>query len=275
MRISPIIRSKRSIPRTRLSFWMGSMILGLGILFGDSCKTKEWAPPINIATAANMQYAMTQLTQQFTEKTGIPCHIIVSSSGKLTAQIQAGAPFDIFVSADSNYPDFLYAQGHGVEPPQIYAYGKLVTWSLKDSVSGHLERLSKASVDHIALANPETAPYGRAAVEVLRHLELYDSVQDKLVYGESIAQVNQFVFSGSAAVGFTALAAVRADGSTDQGYWQEIPEHLYSPIAQGVLLLRQKDKNPEASEAFFNYLFSLEARQVLKQFGYRLPDHLP
>lgn len=223
---------------------------------------------LTVATAANMQFAMTALTRAFTRQTGIDCHIVISSSGKLTAQIREGAPYDLFVSADMKYPQTLYKSGLTTGAPMIYAYGKLVLWTVKDTLPPSLQALTDPGTGHIAIANPATAPYGGAAVEVLQHAGIYDQVKDKLVYGESIAQTNQFILSGAASVGFTAQSVVLSPQMKKKGHWIPIDPGSYAPIAQGAVVLK-KEKPDQNAEKFYNFLFSKTARDILEQFGYQ------
>ena len=228
--------------------------------------------PLTIATAANMQFAMETLTEAFTNETGIACETVVSSSGKLTAQIREGAPYDVFVSADMRYPTVLYDNGLTVAEPDIYAYGRLVLWTTVDTLSPTLDLLKSEAVRHIALANPKTAPYGEAAIQVLHHYRLYDEVADKLVFGESIAQVNQFVSSRAAEVGFTAQAVVVSPEVQGQGRWQSIDTAAYTPIAQGAVILKNQTAPPEQAQQFYDFLFSSSGKEVLTRFGYAVSD---
>ncbi|MBE0650749.1 MAG: molybdate ABC transporter substrate-binding protein [Bacteroidales bacterium] len=227
-------------------------------------------PKITIAVAANMQFAMRALTQTFAKETGIECDLIISSSGKLTAQIKAGAPYDVFVSADMKYPDNLYKAGFALEEPKIYAYGKLVLWSINDSIKPSLAILKTDAIKHIACANPKTAPYGVAAIQALKHFGVYNLVENKLVYGESISQTNQFIISESAELGFTAKSVVLSPDFKGSGNWIEIDPNSYSPIAQGVIVIKRN--KPEESKAlkFYNFLFSPEAKKILENFGYKV-----
>lgn len=228
---------------------------------------------LTIATAANMQFAMEALSQSFTDGTGIECEIIIGSSGKLTAQVQQGAPFDIFISADMKYPTALYNSGMTIDTPKVYAYGNLVLWTTVKNIHFNnfencISLLASDTVRHIALANPKTAPYGEAAIEVLNHYKLFGKVEHKLVFGESIAQTNQFITTQAAEVGFTAKSVVLSPKMSGQGRWAAIDSDIYTPIAQGVVVLKQaKNRLPNAKK-FYNYLFSEKAKEILNNFGY-------
>ncbi|MDO6738535.1 molybdate ABC transporter substrate-binding protein [Wenyingzhuangia sp. 2_MG-2023] len=219
---------------------------------------------MTIATAANMQFAMEAICKEFTQQTGIECQLIVSSSGKLTAQIQAGAPYDLFVSADMKYPETLYQKGFAITTPKTYAKGKLVLWTVLDSLTPDLENLKLPNIKHIALANPKTAPYGKAALEVLQNNHL-DTLQYKYVYGESIAQTNQFVQSKAAEIGFTAMSVVLSPNAKNKGVWIEIPTTQYHPIEQGIVLLK---KHHVDAQRFYDFVFSNKAKETLKEYGY-------
>ncbi len=226
-------------------------------------------PALHIATAANMQYAMQALAKHFEEAEGMPCELILGSSGKLTAQITEGAPFDVFVSADMKYPRALCEGGFCVDSPGVYAYGSLVLWTVAEGVEPSLQALFDPQVQHIALANPRTAPYGRAAGSVLRHMDRSGVLLPKLIYGESISQTNQFILSGNAELGFTAKSVVLSPQGRARGRWAEVADSLYKPIAQGVVVLKTRPDQLAAAQAFRAFLFSPEAREILRTFGYR------
>lgn len=223
---------------------------------------------ITIATAANVQYAMDTLTARFSRQTGIPCQVIVSSSGKLTAQIREGAPYDLLVSADMKYPQSLYEAGKTLSPPQVYARGTLVLWSTLEGPPPSIESLTAPAVQHIALANPQTAPYGRSALEVIQHQGLEATLRPKFVFGESISQCNQFILSGAAQVGFTAKSVVLSPSIAGKGRWTEIDPSTYTPIDQGAVLIRREGQQTEKARAFLEFLFSPEAQHILTRFGY-------
>lgn len=223
---------------------------------------------LTIATAANMQFAMEAILEAFTAETGIACETSISSSGKLTAQIEEGAPFDVFVSADMKYPTRLFENGLSTGPPEVYAYGNLVLWSMIDGMKPAIELLADESVHHVALANPKTAPYGVAATQVLEHFQLTEKLNGKLVYGESIAQTNQFIISRAAALGFTAKSVVLSPQMKGQGQWIDMDPELYSPIAQGVVIIKHSDQQMPDARRFYEFLFSEKAREILIGFGY-------
>ncbi|MAW93618.1 MAG: molybdate ABC transporter substrate-binding protein [Leeuwenhoekiella sp.] len=238
----------------------------------STCAKKSTDQTLRIATAANMQFAMKALAADFEERTGIATDLVISSSGKLTAQIKEGAPYDVFISADTAYPQAVYEAGFALDKPKTYAFGKLVLWSYNANETPALSALVNDSVQHIALANPQTAPYGSAAVSVLKNSNIYEQVAAKLVYGESIAQVNQFITSGAAEMGFTALSVVKSESQNGQGRYLLLDERLYEPIAQAAVLIKRENGNPEAAQAFYSYLFSPEAQKILKDFGYSVDE---
>ena len=229
------------------------------------------AQPLRVAVAANAQFVMIPLKAAFQKKTGVVIETIVNSSGKLTTQIQQGAPYDVFLSADMDYPRKLHEQGLTVAAPVVYAYGSLVLWTLGElKLSADLSVLSDPAVRHIAIANPALAPYGEAAVSILTKRKLLDQVTPKLVYGESIAQVNQYILTGAAEVGFTAKSVVLDPALTKQGHWVDLPQTDYAPIAQGVVVLKRTTQSKLAGQ-FVQFLRSPAARRILQQFGYRSP----
>ncbi|HNP95607.1 MAG TPA: molybdate ABC transporter substrate-binding protein [Cyclobacteriaceae bacterium] len=235
-------------------------------LLATACNTPT--KRLTIATAANVQFAMEELVGQFEEDTSIPCEIILGSSGQLTAQIMEGAPYDVFVSANMKYPEALYEKNLTVKAPVIYAYGVLVLWTLQDRPDLSLEMLKDSSILHIAVANPKTAPYGEAAIQAVSQLQLLNDVGNKLVYGESISQTNQFVVSGSAEIGFTAKSVVVSEEMKGKGTWVEVPDSLYHPIAQGVVVINREDN--EKAQQFANFLLSEMARKILQAYGYNV-----
>jgi len=229
------------------------------------------ADKITVAVAANMQFAMEELKNDFEKKTGITVEMISGSSGKLSSQIIEGAPFDVFVSADMKYPEDLYKKGFATDAPKPYATGQLVLWTTKMDLklNGDLKILLLAAVKKIAIANPKTAPYGIAAIEALNYYKIYDEVKDKLVFGESIGQTQQFIATQAAEVGFIAKSLVLADELKGQGQWVDVDKKAYSPITQGAVILKHgKETNDNPAQKFYQFLYSAKAKSVFKKYGY-------
>jgi molybdate transport system substrate-binding protein len=221
-----------------------------------------------MAAAANMQAAARVLADTFTARTGIACTVTAGSSGSLAAQIREGAPYDLFLSADMHYPAALHAGGFAADSPRAYARGRLVLWTALPDAEPSWEWLASDTVRHIAIANPRNAPYGAAALEALKARGLHARVAHKLVHGESAAQAGQFVLSGAAEAGFTALSVVLAPELRGTGRWTEADSALYPPILQGVLVLR---RNPALARQFQAFLLSPEAQALLQASGYWPP----
>lgn len=242
-------------------------------IFVCGCKKKkEDEKIVRMAVAANMQYAIKELADRFEKDTGYTCEVILGSSGKLFAQIREGAPYDLFLSADLTYPEALNTIDLTYEPSKIYAYGTLVLWTYGSTLKPSLEVMQTDSVQHIALANPMTAPYGKAALEVLDFYGLSASLQDKLVFGESIGQTNQFITSGAADIGFTAESVVLSEALNTKGRWIRINEKSYTPMPQGVVLIKGKKPKKRGAQVFYEYLFSAESKVILQKFGYSMHE---
>lgn len=246
--------------------------LVLVLLFVGCKKQDEKASNLVIATSANMQFALKDIAEAFTNETKIKCELIVGSSGKLTAQIIEGAPFDVLVSADMKYPLELQKSGLAQGEPKVYAYGNLILWTMFDTLNPSLSILETDSVQHIAIANPKIAPYGLAASQVLENYGLSAKVDSKLVYGESIAQANQFIASKSAEIGFTSSSSVLSQILSERGKWITIPKDMYAPIVQGVVLVKRQGAVLEQAQQFEQFLFSKAAQTILIQYGYDIPN---
>ncbi len=249
-----------------------SVILVTCCLFLFTTCASKRSDKLTIAAAANTQFVMEALVESFTKSSGIECETIIGSSGKLTAQIKGGAPFNIFISADMKYPALLFEDNYTLEAPKIYAHGQLVLWTMIEGIQPSLDLLSAEDIGHIALANPKTAPYGLAAMEVLNHYGLSESLVSKLVYGESISQTNQFINSGAAEIGFTAKSVVLSPQMLGKGHWVEIARDAYTPIAQGVVILKQDEDQLEQAQKFYDFLFSDKGKEILDKFGYLVTE---
>jgi len=241
-------------------------------IFCSACAKRSDENSITIATAANMQFAIQKLADRFFYQTGIKYELVIASSGKLTAQIKEGAPYDVFVAANKKYPQAIYDVGLSKNKPKIYAYGKLVIWSLDEKIQPSFDALLNPQVKHIALANPKTAPYGLAAVNALEQKGLYDALKDKLVYGESISQTNQFIISGAAEIGFTALSVVKASEVQIKGNWILVDDSMYNPIEQAAVLINREGQVNESAKAFYEYIFTEQAQEILLEFGYSVDE---
>jgi molybdate transport system substrate-binding protein len=231
---------------------------------------------INVAAAADLSSALQELANNYEKRTGVTVNLSFGASGALTQQIQNGAPFDIFFSADMDYPRQLIAAGQA-DGATLYRYavGRLVLWVPKESPLDvehkGMDVLLDPSVKKIAIGNPQHAPYGRAAAATLKHYALYEKVSDRLVLGENIAQAAQFVESGNAQVGFVALAHVAAPAMQGKGKYWIVPSDAYPPLDQGVVLISHSAHQQDAA-AFLEYVKSPEAAAVLKRYGFSLPE---
>lgn len=227
---------------------------------------------LTVAVAANVQYAFGEVQAAFQKQSGHEIRPVYNSSGKFAAQIMHGAPFDVFLSADMDYPQQLHSAGHAAAPA-IYAYGALVLWTMKDLDLGNWqEQLASRQVKTIAIANSKVAPYGRETMKALAHFNLDAALKPKLVFGESVSQTNQYIHSGSADAGFTAKSVVMSPQMRGQGKWRELPAESYRPIPQGIVVLRHgQQNNPELAQQFRDFVLSSEARVIFARYGYLLP----
>ncbi|MEQ8706730.1 MAG: molybdate ABC transporter substrate-binding protein [Phaeodactylibacter sp.] len=260
-----------------LCWGVAALLSACGSPAGESAKGETQSEPpvkITVATAANLQFAMEELVQEFEDQTQIKAETVVSSSGKLTAQILEGAPYDLLVSANMKYPNYLIEQNEAAGGVKVYAYGTLVAWSLsKTNLEVSPEYLLGDDVVKVAIANPRNAPYGEQAIRYFEHYGVLDEVEPKLVYGESIAQTNQYIISKAVDVGLTAKSVVLSPEMKGKGYWLELPGDSYSPIEQGVVITRYgSTHHSKESLTFFTFLFSEAARAIFEKYGYNLPE---
>jgi len=227
------------------------------------------ADEVKIAVAANFTAPIQKIAADFEKDTGHKVLVSTGATGAFYAQIKNGAPFEVFLAADDETPAKLESEGAGVKGSRFtYAIGKLVLWSAKPGfVDAKGEVLKKGGFEHLSLANPKTAPYGAAGVEVLKKLGLYDSLQGKIVQGENISQAQQFVASGNAELGFVALSQVWKDGALTSGSAWIVPANDYTSIRQDAILLSNGAGKP-AAEALLKYLKGDKARAVIKSYGY-------
>ena len=236
---------------------------------------KKAEPELLVAAAADLNPALHDIAQQFENKTGVRIKLSFGASGALTQQIQNGAPFDLFFSADMDYPKNLITDGQA-DAATLYQYsqGKLVLWvpasSPLDVEHQGMTALLNNSVKKIAIANPQHAPYGRAAVTALKHAGLYDRLADRFVMGENVSQAAQFVESGNAQAGFFALAHALSPAVKNMGKFWVVPRDYYAPLEQGAVVLSRSRHKKEAAQ-FLEYLKTRDASDVLRKYGFTLP----
>lgn len=244
-----------------ISLWLASLV---GATF-SAC-----ADEVAVAVAANFTAPMQKIVTEFEKDTGHKVATAFGATGKFYAQIKNGAPFEVLLAADDETPVRLIKEGAAVTGSQLtYAIGKLVLWSANPAlVDPAGDVLKNGSFDHLAIANPKLAPYGSAAVDVMKSLAVHDAWQARIVTGESIAQTYQFISSGNAQLGFVALSQVLKDGKTEGSAWV-VPAKLYSPIRQDAVMLA-RGKGKPAAEALLQYLKTDKAKTIIKSFGYEL-----
>jgi molybdate transport system substrate-binding protein len=253
----------------KLKRLVATAVLFLGLAHG-LCVGQE----ITVAAAADLQFAMQEVNARFQQETGKSVKPIYGSSGNFTQQLQNGAPFDMFFSANLDYPKQLEAAGL-TEPGTFYQYatGKIVVWVPNDSkldLSSGLKVLLDASVKKIAIANPEHAPYGKAAVAAMQKENLYEQVKGKLVLGENISQAASFVASGSADVGIVALSLALSPNMKDKGRYVEVPGDDYPPIQQACVIMRSS-KNKDLARQFLTFIQSAPMKELFRKYGFAVP----
>lgn len=233
------------------------------------------AQDLRVAAAADLQFVFQDVAARFQRETGHSVNLTFGSSGNFFSQIQNGAPFDVFFSADVYYPAKLEAAGL-VEPGTLFRYatGRIVLWVRKDSaidVKQGLKTLADPMVRKIAIANSEHAPYGRAAVAALQHEKIYEKVRDRLVLGENISQAAQFVESGNADAGILALSLALAPALKSRGRYYEIPTSFYPAIEQAAVILKSS-KQKEIARQFLSFLKQPEIAEFIRSNGLTVPE---
>jgi molybdate transport system substrate-binding protein len=236
--------------------------------------TSAFAQQVKLAAAADLQYALKDLSGKFEKDTGIGLQVTYGSSGNFATQIESGAPFDLYLSADVQYPEKLLKDGFA-EPGSLYRYavGRLVIWvpnGSKIDLSKGLVSLADPAVHKIAIANPQHAPYGRAAMAAFKSAGIYDQIEYKLVLGENISQTAQFVESGNADAGVIALSLAISPMMKSRGRYFEVAKDSYPAIEQAAVIVKAS-KQKEASAKFLAYLKSAEARAILRTYGFSDP----
>lgn len=231
-------------------------------------------PALSVAAAANLVYALEVLNAAFHETApDVKLTVATGASGNLVAQIRHGAPFDVFLSADLDYPRALIDSGHAdAASLTIFATGRLVLWTARPNVplDSLADTVRSDRVRKLAIAHLETAPYGRAARETLEQLGAWADVQPKIVIGENITQTAQFVETGNADAGFVALSLVLSPKLKDRGRWIEVPAAFHAPLDQGAVVTRHGAANPAATR-YLAFLRSAPAREIFARYGYSTP----
>src|ERR1700691_5587321 len=255
---------------------LNSIAFLLFIFALSAAQSKAADHEINVAAAADLSSALQEVAANFEKRTGVAVKLSFGASGALTQQIQNGAPFDVFFSADMDYPKQLIA-GAQAESASLYRYavGRLVLWVPKDAPLDvehkAIDVLLDPSVKKIAIANPQHAPYGRAAVAALKHYGLYEKLSERLVLGENVSQAAQFAESGNAQGGFVALAHAVAPAMRGKGKYWLVPAEAYPPLDQSVVAISHSAHAREAA-SFLEYIKTAEATVVLRRYDFNLPD---
>lgn len=230
------------------------------------------AASVRVAVASNFSKVAGELTAPFKAATGHDLKLSFGSSGKFVAQITHGAPFEVFLSADTDKPKRLLEKGLAIGKPKIYAVGRLVLWSPKtEPVISGSAILEQPAFRHLAIANATLAPYGAAAQAALERLQLTTTLKDRIVEGENISQTYQYVASGAAELGFVALSQVMHKDKLTSGSGWIVPADMHPPIEQAAVLLKRGADNP-AAQAFMDYLSSDTATALLQSYGYQAAD---
>lgn len=244
----------------------------LCFILGTTAQAKEL---VRVAVAANVSYAMSELEVAFEKQNpDIDLSVILGSSGKLTAQITNGAPYDLFLSANMKYPETLHKNGMAITEPKIYAQGQIIFFSKKDLSKYKKQLLEHGDFKKIACANFRTAPYGKAAMQYLENTQVKPKIQHKLLFAESISQTLQYSMT-AADGGFIAKSAIYSPKLTEynkQGiHWIDLDNKKYTPINQGIVLLKRAKNNSNAKKVY-DFFISQEASIILKKYGYNIPN---
>lgn len=233
------------------------------------------AEEITIAAASDLNFAFKELVAEYEKTSGNRVKLTLGSSGNFYAQIQNGAPFDLYFSADIGYPQKLQEAGLTV-PGSLYRYavGRIVLWTGNQSqldVARGIDVLREPTIKKIAIANPKHAPYGRAAVAAMEHYHVYHASKDKLILGENISQAAQFVESGACDVGIIALSLALAPTMKTAGAYWEIPASAHPPIEQGAVIL-QRSKHQDAAKQFLDFVKGQTGQEVMTRYGFTVPN---
>ncbi len=248
------------------------LVAGLLLAFFLFHVSNALAKELRVAVASNFLLPLKELSMEFKKSTGNKVVVISGSTGKLYAQIKQGAPFDILLAADSVRPELLEKEGIGVPGSRFtYAVGRLALWSANSTLflRNDLQVLNQKNFRYLAIANPKTAPYGKAAEQVLRKKGFWKLIQNKLVRGENISQTLQFVVTGNAEIGFIALSQLKNTQRKLSGYSWVVPSGWHDPIRQQGILLKRAKTNKVARE-FLSFIKSNRIQKIIESYGYSL-----
>lgn len=266
------MRLGNSIRRMWVTGWMLALVVAATSVGGMSVVR---ADEVTVAAASDLNFAIKELIAEYEKQSGHHVKLSLGSSGNFYAQLQQGAPFDLYFSADIGYPKKLEEAGLTV-PGTLYRYaiGRVVLWVPKSSsldVAKGLTVLRDPGIRKIAIANPKHAPYGRAAVAAMEHEQVYADVKDRLVLGENISQAAQFIESGACDVGIIALSLAMAPAMKSAGNYWEIPADNHSPLEQGAVIMKQS-KNQDVARQFLEFMKGARGQEIMTRYGFTLPS---
>lgn len=251
-------------------------ILAMLLMFGAATGAQvAQAGEVTIAAASDLNFAIKEVIEEYEKQSGNKVRLSLGSSGNFFAQLQQGAPFDLYFSADIGYPRKLEEAGL-TAPGTLYRYavGRVVLWAPKNSpldVTKGLAVLREPVIKKIAIANPKHAPYGRAAVAAMEHEQVYADVKDRLVLGENISQAAQFIESGACDVGIIALSLAMAPAMKSVGNYWEIPADHHAPLEQGAVIMKQS-KNQDVARQFLEFIKGERGQEIMVRYGFTLPS---
>ncbi|MFN3769394.1 MAG: molybdate ABC transporter substrate-binding protein [Ectopseudomonas guguanensis] len=256
------------VSRSTIRNWLA----GLSLLL---CTAQSWAEAPAVAAAADLQFALEEVHQQFKVDTGQSLRLVFGSSGNFYRQISEGAPFQLYFSADEEYVQKLHEAGKTEDEGALYAVGRIVLMvpngsplKADEQLADLRAALADGRLKKFAIANPEHAPYGRRAEEALKHAGLWTEIKDKLVMGENVAQAAQFATSANAQGGIVAYSLVLSPNLAKRGQFALIPSEWHEPLKQRMVLIKDADAT---SRAFYHYLQQPAARAILARYGFILP----
>ena len=256
--------------------WAMSCMLAIAlVLVLPMAPTVAQAGEVTIAAASDLNFAIKEVIEEYEKQSGNKVKLSLGSSGNFFAQLQQGAPFDLYFSADIGYPRKLEEAGLTV-PGSLYRYavGRVVVWAPKNSpvdVTKGLTVLRESAIRKIAIANPKHAPYGRAAVAAMEHEQVYGDVKDRLVLGENISQAAQFIESGACDVGIIALSLAMAPAMKSAGNYWEIPADHHAPLEQGAVIMKLS-KNQDVAKQFLEFIKGERGQEIMIRYGFTLPS---